>query len=230
MRTRRISNWLFFAIALFIHFALLAAAYFWSTRTDEKRSPPSLAVELLVPAAPAPPAQPAPPSSPAPEKAQPRKKAPLKQQATPKPRPAPRQTAPAPVLTETLPSPAPVNEHTVPSAPAVSASKNPITPATQAAEKTGVSVNASYIASETEKWYPRLSKRYGEQGTVVVRVQVSATGRAERVELKQRSDYPLLDEAAIGLVKSLKYNPAKVDGNPVADWVDIPITFRLSTP
>lgn len=98
----------------------------------------------------------------------------------------------------------------------------------QAPVKTGVSVSASYIATETGKWYPSLSKRYGEQGTVVVRVHVSAAGRAERVELKKRSDYPLLDEAAIGLAKSLKYNPAKVDGNPVADWVDIPITFQLN--
>lgn len=63
-----------------------------------------------------------------------------------------------------------------------------------------------------------------------MRVQVSADGRAERVELKKRSDYPLLDEAAIGLAKSLKYNPAKVDGNPVADWVEIPVSFRLLNP
>ncbi len=96
--------------------------------------------------------------------------------------------------------------------------------------KTGVSVSASYVATQTEKWYPSLSKRYAEQGTVVVRVHVSADGRAERVELKKRSDYPLLDEAAIGLAKSLKYNPASVDGKPVADSVEIPITFRLSNP
>lgn len=64
----------------------------------------------------------------------------------------------------------------------------------------------------------------------MVRVHVSAEGKAERVELKKRSDYPLLDEAAIGLAKSLQYNPARADGNPVPDWVDIPITFRLSSP
>jgi protein TonB len=91
-------------------------------------------------------------------------------------------------------------------------------------------VSASYIATETEKWYPSLSKRYDEQGAVLLRVYVSAAGRAEKVELRKRSDYPLLDEAAVGLAKSLKYVPAQLDGNPVADWIDLPVVFKLRNP
>jgi protein TonB len=147
----------------------------------------------------------------------------------PKPVPAPRSAAkPKP----RLPAAVEVNPSEPPSTPA------PVTafalPAPMAAApepvKTSVAVNASYIATETEKWYPSLSKRYEEQGAVSLRVHVSPAGRAEKVELRKASGYPLLDEAAIGLARSLKYIPAKLDGNPVADWIDLPVVFKLRNP
>lgn len=228
MRRRRISNWVFLALALSLHLGPLAGAYHWYAQKPIKRSAPSLAVEIIVPAAPASLAPPAPAQVLAPEKS------PKRKSTTPKPKPIPKQTTPSPRAMEPPPSQPPVNAATTPlpsPAPAQeAASAAPSAQVTQTPVKTGVSVNASYVATQTEKWYPSLSKRYGEQGTVMVRVHVSADGLAERVELKKRSGYPLLDDAAIGLARSLKYNPAKVDGNPVADWVDIPITFRLHNP
>lgn len=225
MSSRRTANWLFFLLALSLHLLLLAAGYAWYGRTAAKQSAAPLIVNVTIPAAPPSLAAPAPekaPSAPSRRSTPPKKPvkpAPAKQAtrsakpAEPPPVQAPRQSAdPAPVA---APEPA--------AAPAPA-------PAERAAVRTEISVNASYVATETEKWYPSLSKRYGEQGTVLVRVHVSADGRAERVELKKRSDYPLLDEAAIGLARSLKYNPAKVDGNPVADWVEIPVSFRLRNP
>jgi protein TonB len=61
-------------------------------------------------------------------------------------------------------------------------------------------------------------------------VYVSAAGRAEKVEFRKRSDSPLLDEAALGLANSLRYNPAQLDGKPVADWIDLPVVFKLRKP
>lgn len=224
MRKPRNANCLFFSLALALHLALIAGAYVWHERTLVQASPLPLTVSLTVPAAPAP-AEP-PSVAPAPTQAKrtpkrerARPKAPAKPQAAPKQAAAPASKPAEPPSPQDPTNPAAVSEPAPEAAPAV-----------QAQAKTDVSVNASYVATETAKWYPGLSKRYGEQGTVVVRVYVSADGRAERVELRKRSDYPLLDEAAIGLARSLKYNPATVGGNPVADWVDIPITFRLRNP
>ncbi|MDQ9170038.1 energy transducer TonB [Oxalobacteraceae bacterium R-40] len=228
MRIRRIPGWLFFAIALLLHGALLAAIYVWNAQQTAKQASPPLKVSVIplsiptpAPVVEAPPAPVAPPVKPA------ARKIPKKKQAPP---PKPKQKMPVqapkaadPIQPERPIVPAPPVSSPVPT-PAPAA---PPAPVVQAPVKTGVSVSASYVAAETAKWYPTLSKRYEEQGTVVVRVHVSAEGRAEKVEVKKRSDYPLLDEAAIGLAKSLKYNPAKVDGSPVADWVEIPITFRL---
>lgn len=225
MRKRRISNWLFFALALSLHLALLAAAYGWHDRIAAKRLLSPLAVSVIIPAAPASVAPPASMPAPVPEK--PPKRQSKQRKLPPKSKPASKQIAQAPTAAEPA---TPLSSSAATTPAPESAASPPSPPVTQAPVKTGVSVNASYVAMQTEKWYPSLSKRYGEEGTVVVRVQVSADGQPERVELKKRSDYPLLDEAAIGLAKSLKYNPAKVDGNPVADWVEIPITFRLRNP
>ena len=110
-------------------------------------------------------------------------------------------------------------EHSIPSEQQASA--DPPT-------NTAASVNASYVATEAAKWYPPLSKKYEEEGAVLLRVNVLMTGHCAKVELKRSSNYPLLDEAAMALAKSLTYHPAIVNGNPVSDWVDFPVVFKLS--
>ena len=45
--------------------------------------------------------------------------------------------------------------------------------------------------------YPRMSRRMGEQGTVLLRVFISAEGRAEKAEIRTSSGYARLDEAAV---------------------------------
>jgi protein TonB len=199
------------AVALLLHaagVALLTAGF--EPHTHEISKPPELAVQLLQPEPP----RPAPPQ-PKPAPPEPKPKPQPKPAPTPKPTPLPRPVAPEP------PRPAAAPSAATP-APSSAAAPAPSAPA-----RTGVMVSASYIAAETEKWYPRLSKTYDEQGTVLLRVYVSAAGRAEKVELRKRSDYPMLDEAAVGLAKSLKYIPAQLDGNPVADWIDLPVVFKL---
>ena len=89
------------------------------------------------------------------------------------------------------------------------------------------SVNASYVATEAAKWYPPLSRKYEEEGTVLLRVNVLTTGRCLEVEIKKSSNYPMLDEAAVALAKSLTYHPAVVNGTPVSDWMDFPVVFKL---
>jgi protein TonB len=72
-----------------------------------------------------------------------------------------------------------------------------------------------------------MSLRYGEQGTVILRVQVMADGSAGTVEVQRGSGFPMLDEAAQSAVKTWRFNPATVDGKPVTEWFRVPITFTL---
>lgn len=127
----------------------------------------------------------------------------------------PEPTAPAPVAPPT-PAPAPV----APAAP--SAPSAPAAPA-----RTGVSIPASYAASNRKPEYPRMSRRYGEQGTVVLNVLVQADGRAGKVEILKSSGHPRLDEAAKTAIQEWRFNPATVDGKPVAKWYETPFTFTL---
>lgn len=223
-------------ITLLLHAALIAAVVAGlSTRKDKPEGPPPIPVQLLPPAENTPPA-PLPmaaPDPPRPEKKRPEPKRIAKSKESMKPREpvapkpkepepiAPRESEPSTSTTIALPAPtAPVPATHAPSTqPARAATAPPV--------KTGVSVNASYVAIETEKFYPRLSRRYEEQGTVLLRVYISAAGRAEKVELKQSSKIPSLDRAADSLARSLQYIPAKLDGNPVADWTDLPVIFKL---
>ena len=75
--------------------------------------------------------------------------------------------------------------------------------------------------------YPYLARRRGQEGRAVLRVEVTADGRAAAVRLHESSGYRLLDEAALEAIKQWRFTPAKRGGIPVAGSVDIPISFKL---
>jgi protein TonB len=76
--------------------------------------------------------------------------------------------------------------------------------------------------------YPRLAKRNGETGLVVVRASVDASGGTPRaVLIGQSSGHPRLDEAALAAVRKARFKPYTENGQPVDGWALIPIHFEL---
>ena len=75
--------------------------------------------------------------------------------------------------------------------------------------------------------YPRLSKRMGEEGEVLLRVLVNQHGRAERVDVKRSSGSPQLDEAARVAAMQALFKPHMEDGRPTAVYAVIPIKFAI---
>lgn len=75
--------------------------------------------------------------------------------------------------------------------------------------------------------YPRAARRMGEQGKVVLRVYVSTTGTAEKIEIGTSSGSRRLDDAARLAVEQWRFVPARQGEVPVAAWVIVPITFAL---
>ena len=153
---------------------------------------------------------------------------------TPQPQPSPSKVSTPTEVAQAAPV-APVSAPTAPTPPAPRAEATPApappspAPVVTAPSKTDVSIPASYSASNQKPIYPNMSKRLGEQGTVVLRVLVKADGSAGEVEVKSSSNYSRLDQAAIDAVKTWRFNPAKIDGKATDEWYQVPIPFKLQS-
>ena len=75
--------------------------------------------------------------------------------------------------------------------------------------------------------YPRMSKRLGEQGRVVVKVLIGEDGRAQKVELLTTSGFERLDKSAMEAAMRWRYVPGKRGGVAEAMWYQVPIQFTL---
>jgi periplasmic protein TonB len=153
---------------------------------------------------------------------------------TPQPQPSPSKVSTPTEVAQAAPV-APVSAPTAPTPPAPTRVEAPPAPAPTTApvviapSKTDVSIPASYSASNQKPIYPNMSKRLGEQGTVVLRVLVKADGSAGEVEVKSSSSYPRLDQAAVEAVKTWRFNSAKIDGKAIDEWYQVPIPFKLQS-
>lgn len=147
---------------------------------------------------------------------------PVTQQTQPQPSPVVKQAVPslaAPIV------PAPTDPAPASAAP-VAADQPRTNPSTAATAVVLPSSDADYLNNPVPA-YPRMSKRMGEQGTVLVRVFINAQGRAEQAEIRTSSGYPRLDESALETVKRWRYMPGKRAGVPEAMWFNVPIRFVL---
>ncbi|MEO6832455.1 MAG: energy transducer TonB [Chitinophagaceae bacterium] len=76
--------------------------------------------------------------------------------------------------------------------------------------------------------YPDSAKVHNEEGRSVVQFVVDETGEIQNVEVVKSSDYALLDEEAMRIVKSMpKWTPGTQDGKKVKVYYTLPITFKL---
>ncbi|MHB1014544.1 MAG: energy transducer TonB [Desulfurivibrionaceae bacterium] len=75
--------------------------------------------------------------------------------------------------------------------------------------------------------YPRLARRMGKQGVVLLEVFVSASGMVEEVKVATGSGYEILDEAALDAVRGWRFAPGQRNGQPAAMRVRVPVRFEL---
>ncbi|MSO64957.1 MAG: energy transducer TonB [Alphaproteobacteria bacterium] len=76
--------------------------------------------------------------------------------------------------------------------------------------------------------YPLAARLRSIEGRVVLRVGVTADGSAMTVAVTESSGWSLLDAAAREAVQRWRFEPARRRGTPVADEIDVPVTFRLT--
>jgi len=76
--------------------------------------------------------------------------------------------------------------------------------------------------------YPRLARQLGQEGLVILSVEIDEKGLARNVKIAKSSGYKLLDEAAVKTVQGWIFIPATKKGRPVPSNVEMPIRFKLT--
>lgn len=153
--------------------------------------------------------------------------------------------SPAPTITERRPTPVEPRPAIRPAATPVTRQPALAAPADAAAEAPAVKeappapaapaalpavlpprFDADYLLNPAPA-YPALSRRLGEEGRVVLRVFVEATGRPSQIEVKTGSGSPRLDQAAQDAVWRWKFIAARRGEEALSAWVLVPIVFNL---
>jgi protein TonB len=80
---------------------------------------------------------------------------------------------------------------------------------------------------DVNEFYPDVSRRNGEEGRALVKVCVEASGKIANADLGTSSGFPRLDEAAVRVVKAMRFKPPTQGGKPVDACTSVPIRFEL---
>lgn len=77
--------------------------------------------------------------------------------------------------------------------------------------------------------YPRRAKRLQQEGVVLIRLVISASGTLTRSEIARSSGFEELDKAALASVSGIHCNPYMENGQAISVMTIQPVTFKLST-
>jgi len=75
--------------------------------------------------------------------------------------------------------------------------------------------------------YPVFAKRARQQGKVILRVQVDASGQVAVIGIHRSSGFERLDEAALSAVRQWRFVPARSGDRAVAGVALVPINFQI---
>jgi protein TonB len=75
--------------------------------------------------------------------------------------------------------------------------------------------------------YPRIARRRGYEGLVVLKVEILPDGRVGKVRVKRSSGHHILDKSALKTVKMWRFIPARQGDDPIRMWAEVPIKFDL---
>ncbi|MBT8041895.1 MAG: energy transducer TonB [Pontiella sp.] len=89
-------------------------------------------------------------------------------------------------------------------------------------------ISAESLPGATMPPYPRVSRRRGEEGTVILAIEVLANGKAGGVKVIESSGYRRLDKAAVNAAKEAAYQPAISRGRDVDSILTQPFVFELT--
>ncbi len=120
-------------------------------------------------------------------------------------------------------APSPVEEPLRPDAAPPTISAEPVaTPH----EKRPQLQNRDEFARELQAGYPATLREAGIGGTTVLWVFISKEGDVGSTRIAQGSGYPEIDAVAQRVMAAAEFSPAVRDGEPVAVWIQLPVSFQ----
>lgn len=75
--------------------------------------------------------------------------------------------------------------------------------------------------------YPRIARKRGYEGTVVLSMLVNEDGQVDNLWVFESSGYKVLDNAAIEAVREWIFEPGRRGDRKIEMWVQIPVMFEL---
>lgn len=79
-----------------------------------------------------------------------------------------------------------------------------------------------------EEMYPAMSRRLGEEGTVVLLLTVNEEGKVTEAKVQTSSGFERLDEAAAKeAARTWRFLPGTINGKPASMQMPIKVTFKL---
>jgi protein TonB len=205
------------AAIVLLHAGVLTALVKLDVIPVHKAAPAPLVVTLM-PEQIAPPPPPPPPATPP---------APQPKQEIAPVAPAPAEIVrPAPVVVVPTATPVQVATVVAPVPQAVVATPAPTAPPAPPAPVTPPDAFAGSLSNPAPR-YPVESRRRREEGTVRLRVVVTADGRVKDIAVARSSGFDRLDEAALDTVRKWRFRPGMQAGVAVEALGFLSIPFKL---
>ncbi len=158
---------------------------------------------------------------PAPEPPQPQPAVPQPKVETlpPQPKPEPKLEPSPPKAEMTIPTPKPEPPPPPIAQPVVIPQPKP--------PPEYVSVTQPNYSKHAEPVYPEQSRRWHQQGIVVLALFINELGTLDKVEIVKSSGFQLLDAAAVKAMKQSQFAPAMDGAIPIRSRAEATVTFRL---
>ena len=85
-----------------------------------------------------------------------------------------------------------------------------------------------HVVYSTDPEYPKVARDRGISGVVYLRVLVNSSGSVDSASIKSSSGYGYLDAAALDVIYSWRFSPAKNElGESISCYVNLPVKFDL---
>lgn len=212
-------NWPAIAAIIAFHAVLIGILVTQTSPLRVAKAPSAITVEIVRPVEPPKPPPPPPKRTPLPARM-------IAPQAV---------VAPPPVIVPDVPRAQDLPTITLPPAPpdpvpqpAVPAPAAPVAAAPAPEPLVPPRFDAAYLDNPPPA-YPAMARRLREEGRVLLRVLVTADGRAGSIEVATSSGSERLDQAALDAVRRWRFVPAKRGDAAVAAHVFVPISFALES-
>jgi protein TonB len=82
------------------------------------------------------------------------------------------------------------------------------------------------LLEQHEPEFSALARAFHYEGTTILSVTVNESGSPEDIQVLRPAGFGL-DDSAVQAVKTWRFDPAKLDGNPVKTAIDVEVGYRF---